>query len=156
MKIKSIFRVTNRETLYNPKELIMKKSLLSFDYYLQLFSFCLIMSTSVFIFPLILLLPFGVYQVVSAGIKGFALNKYQYRVFALAAGLYGTIIMYLGFGGNGEVRHVIGRFDNDLVGVVTVVAFFIIPIISAVYYLRQSYKDWQAAVEEEAVGNDIV
>ncbi|GAB5555571.1 MAG: hypothetical protein Sapg2KO_51620 [Saprospiraceae bacterium] len=102
------------------------------------------------------MLPFGIYQVASAGIKGFALNKYRHRIFALAAGLYGTTIMYLGFWGNADVRNIMERFDNDFMGVVTVFAFCIIPMVSAIYYIRQSYKDWQAAVEEEAVGSDIV
>lgn len=151
MKIVCIFKVENKQTLHNPNISTMKKSILSFDYYFQMITFGLIMSTSIMIFPLLLLVPFGAYQVLSAGTKGIVLNNYRHRIFALAAGLYGTAIMYIGFGGTSELRDFFNLFNPDFIGVLTVSAFFILPIISAVYYIRQSYKDWQAASVKEVL-----
>lgn len=151
MKIVCIFKVHKKKILYNPNEPTMKKSILSFDYYFQLITFGLIMSTSIMIFPLMLLVPFGAYQVLSAGTKGIVLNKYRHRIFALAAGLYGTAIMYIGFGGISGLRDFFQYFNQDFIGVLTISAFFIIPIISAIYYIRQSYKDWQEASVTEVL-----
>lgn len=127
----------------------MKKSILSFDYHLQLIVFVLLMVTSVTIIPLMLLAPFGAYQVISAGVKGVALDKYRHRIFALVAGLYGTLVMFIAFEPNGVLRDFFNLFDDDFMTAITVVAYLIIPFISAVFYIRQSHKDWQEALIEE-------
>ena len=134
----------------------MKISFLSFDFHLQLIAFVLILSTSIMIFPLILLVPFGAYQVLSAGAKGFALDSYRHRIFALVAGVYGTLIMYFAIEGNGSLRGLFDLLDKDLTGILAVFAYFIIPIISAIYYINESYKDWKRACNAVEISPEYI
>jgi hypothetical protein len=133
----------------------MKKSTLAFDYHFQLFAFVLIMLSSVTIFPLLLLVPFGAYQVLSAGFKGFAMDRYKYRIFALIAGTYGTLISWFAFSQDNQLKEFFQLFDDDLMKILAFFVYILIPVTSAIYYIHQSHQDWQSAIETEKV-NEFV
>ena len=123
----------------------MKNKLLAFDYYFQVVTFSLVAMASLTFFGLMLLVPFGAYQVLSAGAKGFLLNSYRHRVFALIAGLYGASIMYIAINSHDSpIQELLNLFPEPLLNAVGVFAYVVIPFASAIYYLRQSRQDYEA------------
>lgn len=127
----------------------MKKSILAFDYYFQLIAVIFVACISFTFFGLMFLVPLGAYQVLSAGLKGIFLNSYRHRVFALIAGLYGGTIMYIAIEGDDSIVNDLLNFLPDgAATVLGVLAYIIIPFTSAIYYLRQSSRDYKVVKEK--------
>lgn len=134
----------------------MKNKLLAFDYYFQVVTFSLVAMASLTFFGLMLLVPFGAYQVLSAGTKGFLLNSYRHRVFALIAGLYGSTIMYVAMNSyESPVEEILALFPEPLLQTVGIFAYIVIPFASAIYYLRESLRDYEAVKEVSATSEFV-
>ncbi|HKK77602.1 MAG TPA: hypothetical protein VJ953_21150 [Saprospiraceae bacterium] len=130
----------------------MKNKLLAFDYYFQVVTFSIVAMASLTFFGLMLLVPFGAYQVLSAGAKGVLLDSYRHRIFALIAGLYGGGLMFLIIENNHPwLEGILDLFPEPLLQILAVFAYVVIPFTSAIFYLRQSRKDFEAAQQEELV-----
>ena len=128
----------------------MKKTLLAIDYRLQMILLLFIGGTCFMIFPLLLLVPLGIYQVWSAAVKGFTLDSYRHRVFALVAGTYGTAIMLLAFYNDVEpIKGILDLVPHGWEQGYAVVLYVLLPMVSAIYYANQSYKDYHAAVDAD-------
>lgn len=124
----------------------MKQKLLAFDYYFQVVTFSLVVLASLSFFGLMLLVPFGAYQVLSAAVKGVFLNNYRYRIFALLSGGYGAGIMFVALKSDQPLfRGLLDLFPDPLLQVMALFLYLVIPITSAIFYLRQSRKDFEQA-----------
>lgn len=127
----------------------MKRSILALDYYFQFFAIIGVAIASLTFFGLMLLVPLGAYQVLSAGLKGIFLDSYRHRIFALIAGLYGGGIMYIAIESSSPlVRNLLDLFPDGMQQVLAVMAYIVIPFTSAIFYARQSFLDFQAVKEQ--------
>jgi len=128
----------------------MKKPILGFDYRLQLVCFIFILGTSFMIFPLLLLVPFGAYQVINAGVKGLAWGSKVHQIFAMVAGVYGTTITFLAFNHNFALTKLIeDALPQEGYTILIGLVYFLVPVISAIFYINLSHKDYQTRVELE-------
>lgn len=129
----------------------MKNKLLAFDYYFQVVTFSIVAMASLTFFGLMLLVPFGAYQVLSAGAKGILLDSYRHRVFALIAGLYGGgLMLFIMENDHPWLEGIFDPFPEPLLQILAVFAYVVIPFTSAIFYLRQSRLDYEA-VQKKAV-----
>ena len=119
----------------------MKKFLLKADATVQALILVPVLSMGLMIFPLILMVPLGGWQLASALIKGLAWrSRFHLTYFGLAVAY--CLALWAGFGGMVEIdfssKALQELWFNEVWGIFFVV---IVPLVAAIKYWKVSYDD---------------
>lgn len=131
-----------------PKKIKMKKGLINLDYGVQTVFGILILTFGIFIFPLILLMPLGGWQMLSALIKGLAWKSKFHLSWFLAGGAY-CLALYT----YSEAEQGLDELKNlhPFMGNYFWILFFylIIPSVAAIFYWRKTRAEYLSTQETE-------
>lgn len=126
----------------------MKSFLLRADATVQAVLLVPVLAMGLMIFPLLLMIPLGIWQVGSALIKGLAWrSRFHLTYFGLAT-VY-CLALWAGFSGMVEVSFTFPFLQKMWsIGALGVFFVIVVPLVGAVKYWKVSHDDWEKRREE--------